>query len=94
MEFGMTIALKLDPAVQERIDVLAKAQHRPAEVLMQEALAEYVDREEKRQSFLQDALDSWAEYQATGLHVTHAEVDAWLAKLETGQYVPPPECHT
>ena len=50
--------------------------------------------EENREAFLQDALDSWAEYQVTGLHVTHAEVDDWLAKLEAGQSEPRPECHT
>lgn len=49
---------------------------------------------EKREAFLQEALDSWAEFQATGLHVTHAEVDEWLAKLEAGDVVEPPECHT
>ena len=90
----MPYSLKLDPTVQVRIDVLAKAQSRPADVLLNEAVAQYVEREENRQFFIQDALDSWAEYQATGLHVTHAEVDAWLAKLEAGQSVPPPECHT
>ena len=32
-------------------------------------------------------------YQATGLHITMEEADAWLAKLEAGQDVEPPECH-
>lgn len=33
------------------------------------------------------------EYQVTGLHVTVEEADAWLAKLEAGQDIEPPECH-
>ena len=33
-------------------------------------------------------------YKRTGLHVTWEEVDQWLAKLQAGENVPPPECHT
>jgi len=42
---------------------------------------------------LQDALAAWAEYRATGLHVTAEEADAWLAKLEAGKDAAPPKCH-
>lgn len=41
----------------------------------------------------QDALDAWAEFQATGLHVTAAEADAWLARLEAGEDAEPPVPH-
>ena len=61
---------------------------------MREAIEEYVSREEKRQSFLQDSIDAWNHYQETGLHLTHQEVDTWLAKLEAGEDAPIPECHT
>jgi predicted transcriptional regulator len=53
-----------------------------------------VEREEKRQQFHQDALAAWADYQATGLHVTAAEADRWLAKLGAGEEAAPPECHS
>ena len=33
-------------------------------------------------------------YKRTGLHVTWEEVDQWLAKLQAGENVPPPGCHT
>jgi predicted transcriptional regulator len=52
-----------------------------------------VDREEKRETFRQDAMRAWAEYQETGQHVTHPEAGAWLARLEAGEDAPPPECH-
>lgn len=39
------------------------------------------------------ALAAWEQYQATGLHVTAAEADKWLAKLEAGKDAPPPTCH-
>ena len=60
---------------------------------MLDAIGEYVEREEKREAFRQEGIRAWEEYQATGLHVTHDETDAWLAKLEQGQDVEPPACH-
>jgi predicted transcriptional regulator len=62
--------------------------------MMREAIQQYVEREEKRESLRQDGLKAWDEYQATGQHVTQEEADAWLAKLEDGQDVEPPACHT
>ena len=56
-------------------------------------LLQFVEREEKREAFRQDAIKAWDEYRLTGLHVTAAEADAWMAKLEAGQDVEPPECH-
>jgi predicted transcriptional regulator len=87
------VAVKLDADVHTRIRELAKAQNRTPHYLMREAIAQYVEREEKREAFRQEALAAWASYQATGLHVTHAEADAWLAQLEAGQDVELPECH-
>jgi predicted transcriptional regulator len=59
---------------------------------MREAIEQYVEREEKREQFRRDALAAWAHYQATGLHATAEEADAWLAKLEEGKDAPPPKC--
>lgn len=60
---------------------------------MREAISQYVEREEKREAFRQDGINAWNAYQATGFHATLEEADAWLAKLEAGQDVEPPECH-
>ena len=87
------IAVKLDPEVRERVQALAKARDRSTHWLLREAIAQYVEREEKRESFRQDGLRAWAEYQATGQHVTEGEADAWLAGLEAGRDEDPPECH-
>ena len=54
---------------------------------------QYLDREERREAFRQDGIKAWNEFQATGLHVTFEEADTWLAKLEVGEDVKPPECH-
>lgn len=87
------VAVKLDPAIRARVQRLAKARDRSAHYLMREAIAQYVEREEKRDALRQEALQAWAAFQATGLHATEAEADAWMARLEAGEDVAPPECH-
>ena len=85
--------IKLDLATKERLAHLAVARQRTPHWMILQAVRQYVDREEKREAFRQDGIRAWNEYQATGLHATAAEADAWLAKLEAGQDVEPPECH-
>jgi predicted transcriptional regulator len=85
------VAVKLEAALRERIGKLADARQRSTHWMMREAITQYVEREEKREAFRQDALRAWQEYQDTGLHIPAASVDAWLDKLESGQDVAPPE---
>jgi predicted transcriptional regulator len=88
-----TTGPKLDPEIQARLQRLADARRRPADRLMRDAIEQYVDREEQREKFHRDALASWAEYQATGRHVSAEEADAWLARLEAGEDSDPPQPH-
>jgi predicted transcriptional regulator len=88
-----TTSLKLDAETRERVRRLAAARNRSPHWLMREAIEQYVEREERREQFRRDALAAWDEYQATGLHVTAGEADAWLARLEAGEDADPPECH-
>ena len=83
--------IKIDPETRERIRRLAEARHRSPHWMMVEAIQQYIDREEKRHAFRQDAIEAWDEYQLTGLRVSAADADAWLAKLEAGQDIEPPE---
>jgi predicted transcriptional regulator len=87
------VAIKLDADIRERMKRLAETRHRTPHWLMREAIHQYVEREERRESFRKDAVNAWNEYQATGLHVTMREADAWLAKLEAGKDIEPPECN-
>jgi predicted transcriptional regulator len=87
------ISVRLDDSIKARMQELAGQRQRPAHWLMREAIEQYLEREEKRQAFLQAGKNAWEHYQATGQHVTGAEVDAWLAQLEAGNNVDPPECH-
>jgi predicted transcriptional regulator len=88
-----TTSLKLDQETRDRLQRLATSRRRTAHWIMREAITEYLTREEQREQFRADAQVAWAEYQATGLHATAAEADAWLAKLEAGEAADAPTCH-
>jgi predicted transcriptional regulator len=88
-----TTSLKLDSDIKDRIHRLADSRRRSPHWVMCEAVEQYVEREEKRESFRQDALAAWASYEMTGLHVTAEEADTWLAKLEAGEDAEAPEGH-
>ena len=77
--------LKLDANIKTRLQQLAQARRRSSHWLMREAIEQYVEREERREQVRQDALAAWAEYEATGQHVTAEEADDWLARLEAGE---------
>lgn len=93
MALAKSTSLKLEPEIRDRLRRLADSRRRTAHWLMREAIEQYVDREEKREAFKRDALAAWDEYQATGLHVTGEEAEAWLRKLAAGKRVKPPKPH-
>ncbi len=88
-----TTSVKLDSAMKQRVQRLAALRRRSSHWVLREAVEQYVEREEKREQFRQDALAAWDHYRATGLHVSAAEADKWLAKLEAGKDAPLPTCH-
>lgn len=87
------VAIKIDEDIKDRIKRLAGARQRTAHWLMREAITQYVEREEKRESFRQDTLNAWEAFRSTGQHVTADEADAWMSQLEQGHDIAPPECH-
>ncbi|MBL8510574.1 MAG: ribbon-helix-helix protein, CopG family [Betaproteobacteria bacterium] len=87
------VAIKIDADLKERVSRLAEARQRTPHWVMREAIRLYVAHEEKREALRQDAIRAWQSYQETGLHLSYAEADDWLAQLEAGQDVEPPECH-
>lgn len=86
-------SIKLNDSLKGRVRTLAETRRRTAHWIMREAIAQYVDREEKREKLRQDTLQAWEEFQATGLHATAEEVDMWLARWGTEDELPAPECH-
>jgi predicted transcriptional regulator len=89
----IAVAIKIDQKTKERYKKLARIKDRSAHWMMREAINQYVDREEKRESFRRDAVNSWNEYQETGLHATGDEVIQWLNTWGTGDEKDAPECH-
>jgi predicted transcriptional regulator len=88
------VAIKIDEDTKLRVKRLAAARQRTPHWLMREAITQYVEREEKRETFRQDALQAWEAFRATGQNVTAARADAWLAQLEQGNDVDPPPCRS
>ena len=77
------MSIKLDADDRARLAALAAARKRSSHYLMREAVREYLTREELRQDFADEAEKAWVDYEQTGLHVTHAEIDAWAKSLGT-----------
>ena len=92
MANSSTTSVKLDVEIKKRVRRLASARRRSPHWLMREAIEEYVEREERREQFRQDALAAWDPYQTTGKHATAQEADAWLSRLEAGKNAAPPKC--
>ncbi|MBB3612841.1 CopG family transcriptional regulator [Rhizobium sp. BK602] len=93
MSSALKASVEIDPDVNERLEKLAASRHRQPARLLKEAVEQYVEREEKRDTLLRDARLSLDEYQATGLHVTGDEVIAWLETWGDEDEKAPPECH-
>ena len=89
----MATSIKLDENLKNRIQKLAEVRHRSAHWMMREAIQQYVNREEAREKFMQEALESWKKFQETGLHLTHQELDTWLDTWGTDKEKEIPKCH-
>ena len=88
------VSVKLDPNIRERLEHLAEMRRRSTHWIMREAIQQYVEREERRETLRQDLIQAWEDYQNTGLHATADEVEAWIAGWGTESETPVPECRT
>jgi len=89
----MAVTLEIDAEIEAQVRRLADARHQSPAGLVSEAVRQFVLREQRREQMQNDSLAAWRDYQATGLHLTYEEADAWLEKLEAGLDVEPPPCH-
>ena len=89
----MATSVKIDDQLKSRVQRLAKVRDRSAHWIMREAIREYVDREEKREAFMQEAKASWQAYQETGEHLTLDETQTWLNTWGTDNEAGAPDCH-
>jgi predicted transcriptional regulator len=89
----MATSLKIEETLKSRVQHLAIQRRRSAHWIMLEAIQQYVNREEARENFKQEALASWADYQETGQHLTGQEVRTWLNTWGTEDENTVPMCH-
>jgi predicted transcriptional regulator len=89
----MATSVKLDDDLKSRVQRLADIRRRSAHWIMREAIRDYVEREEARESFKQEALAAWKAFQENGQHLTGAEVHDWLKTWGTDEETEMPECH-
>ena len=89
----MATSIKLDDITKNRIQHIADIQQRSAHWIMRKAISEYINKEEAKETFKQEALTSWKSYQETGKHLTGEEVKLWLNKWGTDKEAELPQCH-
>lgn len=89
----MATSIKINDELKDRVQRLAGLRRRSAHWIMREAIAQYVAREEARESFVQEAMASWTAYQKTGRHLTGQEVRTWLSNWGSAAETALPECH-
>jgi len=56
-------------------------------------IIQIADREDRRMRLRWETVAAWSEYCESGRHLTAAEADAWLSRLEAGEDAEPPDCH-
>ena len=86
-------SLKIPRDLSARLDNLAQARNRSKHAIMLSALEAYADREEKREALRREARAAHERFEETGLHLTNAEVIAWMDKMIQGRKEPLPPCH-
>jgi predicted transcriptional regulator len=89
----MATSVKLEDDLKNRIQHLAELKQRSPHWIMREAIRDYVEREEARERFKNEALASWTVYQETGRHLTGEEVQDWLINWGTDKETKVPPCH-
>lgn len=89
----MATSVKLDEGLKSKVQHLADLKNRSPHWIMCEAIRDYVEREEAKERFKEEALASWKSYKETGRHLTGQEVREWLQTWGTDKESELPQCH-
>ncbi|NRR31097.1 ribbon-helix-helix protein, CopG family [Oxalobacteraceae bacterium] len=87
------VTIRIDQDTLDRVKHLADTRQRTPHCLMKEAIQQYLDREEKRETFRNDTLNAWKESQTTGMHAGADEVSAWLETWGDDDELAALKCH-
>jgi len=88
---SVTMGVKLDEDVRNRLKSLGAMRQRSAHWLMREAIREYLEKEEAVEARNRAADEAWADYRQSGKFVDHGSVAAWLDVWGTEHEGPAPE---
>ena len=80
-----TTSLKLPEDLKERIGKVAQRVEQTPHAYMVQAIAEKVQRDEKRQDFLDAAKQSMAEFKRTGIVYRHEDVMRYMRDKLAGK---------
>ena len=76
-----TVGVKLDEETRARLKNLGQAKQRSTHWLVKEAVARYLEVEERYERERAEDLARWQRYVETGHAVPHETVTAWLDEL-------------
>lgn len=76
-----TVGVKLDGQTRERLKKLGETRRRSTHWLMKEAIARYLDAEERWESEKAEDLARWQRFVETGAAIPHEEAAARLEAL-------------
>lgn len=89
----MATSVKLDDDLKQRVQNLADKRDRSAHWIMCAAIKDYIEREEAKEQFKQEAIVAWNSYKETGKHLSGEEVREWLQTWGTDGETEAPKCH-
>lgn len=87
-----TTSIKLGSR-KEVLAQLAKYKNRSLHSLVLEAIDTYVEQEQARIEYEAQAIRSYENFQATGLHITLDELETWAKNLDSQNPQSLPICH-
>ena len=91
----MATVLKLDDDQLRQIQSHAERYERSPSDVLRDAVTDYFMREQEAdEQFYREAMEGLEEYKRTGLHLTAAEVFAWMRTWGTPEETEAPPCHT
>ena len=78
---AIAVGVKLDDETRARLKELGYAKRRSTHWMVKEAVARYLDTEERYEREKAEDLDRWQRYVESGDAVSHETVMAWLDDL-------------
>lgn len=76
-----TIRIELDNEIVDRLQVLAKAKSRSIEWLIEAALHQFLDRQERYELEKHEDAVRWRQFQETGEFVSDEDMQIWFDEL-------------